>query len=131
MRRSSSERSTVPIRIMPPRSIIFAGRAIDFVKYHAMISRLRWTTATTTDQNPGIDWVQGTAIITEVNRTGGFVRDVMAYNRRFDNAVLHYLDTCYIGYAGALYRRSLHDRVGYYDDRFRAAGDTEFKNRAM
>lgn len=83
------------------------------------------------DRRTGIDWVQGTALVTEVNKSGGFVRDVMPYNRVFDNCVMHYLDTCFIGYVGALYRRSLHDRVGYYDDRFRAAGDTEFKNRAL
>ena len=83
------------------------------------------------DRHPAIDWVQGTALITDVNKIGSFVGDVMPYNRVFDNAVVHYLDTCYIGYVGALYRRSIHDTIGLYDDRFRAAGDTEFKNRAL
>lgn len=83
------------------------------------------------DRHAAIDWVQGTAIVTQVNHRGGFVRDVMSYNRFSDCGSMQYLDTCYIGFVGALYRRSLHDRVGYYDDRFRAAGDTEFKNRAL
>jgi hypothetical protein len=30
-----------------------------------------------------------------------------------------------------MYRRSIHDRVGYYDGSFRAAGDTEFKLRVL
>ena len=81
------------------------------------------------DRNPAVDWVQGNALVTEVDDAGTFVRDVMTYNRTFNNSVMHYLDTCYIGYVGALYRRTVHDRVGFYDDRFRAAGDTEFKNR--
>ena len=83
------------------------------------------------DRNPAVDWVQGNALVTEVDDAGTFVRDVMTYNRTFNNSVMHYLDTCYIGYVGALYRRTVHDRVGFYDDRFRAAGDTEFKNRAL
>ena len=83
------------------------------------------------DENPAIDWVQGTALVTEVNERGSFVRDVMLYDRRFDFDYMNLFDTCYIGYVGALYRKSIHDRVGYYDDRFRGAGDSEFKNRAL
>jgi hypothetical protein len=30
-----------------------------------------------------------------------------------------------------MYRRSIHDRFGYYDETFRSAGDTEFKNRIL
>jgi len=83
------------------------------------------------DSNPDVDWVQGSAVITEVNASGSYVRDVMAYNRMFDTQDMHYLECCYISYVGALYRKSIHDRVGFYDDRFRGAGDTEFKNRAL
>ncbi len=83
------------------------------------------------DRNPTVDWVQGTANVTQVNQAGSFVRDVMSYNRYFDTHSVHYLDCCYIGYVGGLYRRSVHDRVGFYDDRFRAAGDVEFKHRAL
>ncbi len=83
------------------------------------------------DRNPGVDWIQGTAIVTDVNSSGSFVRDVMKYERNFDNYFLNVFDTCYLGYVGALYRKDIHERVGYYDESFRAAGDTEFKNRAM
>jgi hypothetical protein len=30
-----------------------------------------------------------------------------------------------------MYRRSIHDRFGFYDETFSAAGDTEFKNRIL
>lgn len=83
------------------------------------------------DRRQDIDWVQGSAVITEVNASGSYVRDVMAYDRRFDAQHIHYLECCYISYVGALYRKSIHDRVGLYDDQFRGAGDTEFKNRAL
>ncbi len=83
------------------------------------------------DRRRDIDWVQGSALITEVNETGSYVRDVMAYDRRFASQHDHYLECCYISYVGALYRKAIHDRVGFYDDSFRAAGDTEFKNRVL
>ncbi len=83
------------------------------------------------DRNPNIDWVQGTALVTEVNERGSYVRDVMLYDRTFETDYMNVFDTCYIGYVGALYRKSIHERVGYYDDRFRGAGDSEFKNRAL
>jgi hypothetical protein len=83
------------------------------------------------DSNPGVDWAQGTALVTDVSMAGSFEADVMLYDRRFDADFMNIFDTCYIGYVGALYRKSLHKRVGYYDDRFRGAGDSEFKNRAL
>lgn len=83
------------------------------------------------DRNPNVDWVQGTALVTEVNERGSYVRDVMLYDRTFKIDYMNIFDTCYIGYVGALYRKSIHEKVGYYDDRFRGAGDSEFKNRAL
>ncbi|HYE00021.1 MAG TPA: glycosyltransferase, partial [Alphaproteobacteria bacterium] len=81
------------------------------------------------DRAPGLDWVQGNGLVCEVNEHGSPVRDVMTYDRRFDNQFMHYLDCCYMGYVGGLYRRAVHDRVGFYNPGFRAAGDNEFKNR--
>ncbi|MBV9076990.1 MAG: glycosyltransferase, partial [Methylobacteriaceae bacterium] len=83
------------------------------------------------DSHPEVDWVQGTAVVTDVTASGSFLNDTMAYDRRFDSDVVQLLDTCFLGYVGALYRKSIHDRVGYYDSSFRGAGDTEFKNRAL
>lgn len=83
------------------------------------------------DANPSADWVQGSALVTEVNPQGSFVNDLMLYDRQFKSDFMQLFDTCYVGYVGALYRRTIHDRVGFYDDRFKGAGDSEFKNRAL
>ena len=55
----------------------------------------------------------------------------MPYDRRKYQQDLVYLETCYLSWVGALYRRSIHDRFGYYDGSFRGAGDTEFKSRIL
>ncbi|MDP2287940.1 MAG: glycosyltransferase [Actinomycetota bacterium] len=83
------------------------------------------------DENPNVDWVQGNVTVTEVNERGSFVKDVMPYIRTFEMQEMHYLDSCYIGFVGALYRKSVHERFGLYDDSFSGAGDTEFKNRIL
>jgi hypothetical protein len=36
-----------------------------------------------------------------------------------------------LSWVGSLYRKSIHDRFGYYDPSFRATGDNEFKNRVL
>lgn len=76
-----------------------------------------------------IDWVQGNSLVTNVNQTGLWLEDVMLYDRSNFHPFHIYLETCYISWVGALYRKSIHTRFGYYDESFRAAGDTEFKNR--
>jgi glycosyltransferase involved in cell wall biosynthesis len=83
------------------------------------------------DEHAEVDWVQGSAVVTEVDQDGRYQRDVMAYDRSFRMQEDHYLDCCYISYVGALYRKSIHQRHGYYDTQFRGAGDTEFKNRVL
>ncbi len=83
------------------------------------------------DAAPGIDWVMADSIVTNVDRSGGFVSDVMAYDRTGYDHSLSGLETCYLSWVGGLYRASIHDRIGLYDETFRAAGDTEFKNRGL
>ncbi|MCH8342450.1 MAG: glycosyltransferase [Planctomycetes bacterium] len=83
------------------------------------------------DKNPDVHWVQGSALVTEVDWNGVLDSDVMCYDRTGFREGLHYLDCTYVAYVGALYRKSIHDRVGFYDPTFQAAGDTEFKNRAL
>lgn len=83
------------------------------------------------DENPQIDWVQGNSIVTDVDDFGLHKNDVMPYNRTGGTRVHPLLDTCYLTFVGGIYRRSLHDRFGYFDEKFRGAGDTEFKNRVM
>lgn len=83
------------------------------------------------DRRSDIDWVQGSGVVCEVNEHGTPIKDVMLYNRQMNNKYMHYLDCCYMGWVGGLYRRKVHERVGYYNPKFRAAGDNEFKNRAL
>jgi glycosyltransferase involved in cell wall biosynthesis len=83
------------------------------------------------DRDPAIDWVMADSIVTEVDRAGIFKRDVMPYDRTGYRHDWHYLDCTFLSYVGGLYRRNIHDRFGYYDESFRAAGDTEFKNRIL
>ncbi len=83
------------------------------------------------DAAPGIDWVMADSIVTNVDRWGGFVSDVMAYDRQGYDHSLSGLETCYLSWVGGLYRASIHDKIGLYDETFRAAGDTEFKNRGL
>lgn len=83
------------------------------------------------DTEPDVDWVMADSLVTEVDKNGVFVKDVMPYDRRgYDQNLIH-LETCYLSWVGGLYRKSIHDRFGYYDETFRAAGDTEFKERLL
>ncbi len=83
------------------------------------------------DRRNDIDWAQGSGVVCEVNERGTPIRDVMLYDRQMPNSFMHYLDCCYLGWVGGLYRRRVHDQIGFFNPRFRAAGDNEFKNRAL
>jgi glycosyltransferase involved in cell wall biosynthesis len=83
------------------------------------------------DENNSVDWVMADTVMTEVDRHGTYKSDVMIYNREGYNQGLVYLDTCYLSWVGGLYRRSIHDKFGMYDESFSAAGDTEFKSRLL
>ncbi|AUS99233.1 family 2 glycosyl transferase [Nostoc sp. CENA543] len=83
------------------------------------------------DADPTLDWVQANSLVTNVDQHGSWMSDVMVYDRTGYQQHLVYLETCYLSWVGALYRRSIHDRFGFYDATFRAAGDTEFKSRIL
>ena len=89
------------------------------------------TLANELDKSPDIDWVIGHSLVTSVDKKGSWVSDVMPYDRTPYQQDLIYLETCYLSWVGALYRRSIHDHFGYYDGTFRGAGDTEFKSRIL
>ncbi|MEL4896403.1 glycosyltransferase [Crocosphaera sp. Alani8] len=89
------------------------------------------TLANELDNNLDIDWVIGHSLVTNVDKKGNWVDDIMPYKRTPYKQDLIYLETCYLSWVGALYRRSIHDRFGYYDGTFRGAGDTEFKSRVL
>ena len=81
------------------------------------------------DRKPGIDWVMANSVVTAVDEHGLHKNDIMTYDRSGATKDHTYLDTCFVSWVGGMYRRSIHDRFGYYDEAFRGAGDTEFKNR--
>jgi glycosyltransferase involved in cell wall biosynthesis len=87
--------------------------------------------ADTLDSDPALDWVQGDSLLTEVDDKGCWSRDIMSYDREGYTQNHVYLETCYLSWVGAMYRRSIHDRFGYYDGSFRATGDNEFKCRIL
>ncbi|MGA0608381.1 glycosyltransferase [Phenylobacterium sp. VNQ135] len=83
------------------------------------------------DHEPDVDWVMADSFINQIDRRGVVDQDVMAYVRTGLRGASHYLESTYLSYVGGMYRRTIHDRFGYYDESFRAAGDTEFKNRVL
>ena len=83
------------------------------------------------DNNLNVDWVIGNSLVKEVNNKGNLTKDVMLYDRHGLTKEHVLLETCYLSWVGALYRKSIHEKYGYYDDSFGAAGDTEFKNRIL
>ncbi len=89
------------------------------------------TLAAALDADPRADWAMADSIVTSVDAKGVFDADIMPYDRTGYRQDMVYLDTCYLSWVGGLYRRSIHDRFGFYDESFRAAGDTEFKNRIL
>jgi glycosyltransferase involved in cell wall biosynthesis len=83
------------------------------------------------DAHPDCDWVMASSLVCAANATGGYDADKMLFDRRDAHQDMTYLDTTYVSWVGGLYRRTVHERFGYYDPRFRAAGDTEFKMRVL
>jgi glycosyltransferase involved in cell wall biosynthesis len=83
------------------------------------------------DADSKIDWVMSNSLVTEVTEKGVYKNDLMAYIRDGAGKNHTYLETCYLSWVGGMYRKSIHDRFGYYDESFGAAGDTEFKNRIL
>lgn len=83
------------------------------------------------DNDPELDWVVGNSLIEAVDMQGVLQRDVMLYDRRGGIKFSSCFDTCYLTYVGGLYRKSVHTRFGYYNENYRGAGDTEFKNRIL
>ena len=59
------------------------------------------------------------------------VKDKFVYNRSGATKYHVYLETCYLSWVSGMYRKSIHEKFGFYDEEFRASGDTEFKNRVL
>lgn len=87
--------------------------------------------ASALDNDSDVDWVMANSHIMDVDSRGVLARDVMTYDRTDATKDHVYLETCYLSWVGGMYRKDIHDRCGYYDETFRGAGDTEFKNRIL
>jgi glycosyltransferase involved in cell wall biosynthesis len=83
------------------------------------------------DQNVEVDWVMANSLVTGVDASGVYKNDIMPYDRTGACKDYTYLETCYLSWVGGMYRKTLHERFGYYDETFGAAGDTEMKNRIL
>lgn len=83
------------------------------------------------DNNLKIDWVVGNTIVMNLDKNNYYKNDVMKHVRNDAKKELTYLETCYTYWVGGMYRKSIHERFGYYDSTFRVAGDTEFKSRIL
>jgi glycosyltransferase involved in cell wall biosynthesis len=83
------------------------------------------------DQNHEVDWVMANSLVTAVEESGIHKNDIMPYDRTGATKDHTYLETCYLSWVGGMYRKTLHERFGYYDETFGAAGDTEIKNRIL
>lgn len=87
--------------------------------------------ARTLDECPEVDWVMANSHLTAVEENGIFNHDIMTYVRDGGTKEYTYLETCYLSWVGGMYRNNIHERFGYYDESFGAAGDTEFKSRIL
>jgi hypothetical protein len=83
------------------------------------------------DESRNVDWVMANSLVTAVTESGLYKNDIMPYDRKGATKRHANLETCYLSWVGGMYRRNVHERFGYYDESFGAAGDTEFKNRVL
>lgn len=87
--------------------------------------------ASSLDARPDVDWVMADSHMIEVDSLRRHVADGWRSDRTGHRRQLIQLDSSYLAYVGGMYRTSIHARFGYYDEAFRAAGDTEFKARML
>ncbi|MDY7015136.1 MAG: glycosyltransferase, partial [Cyanobacteriota bacterium] len=83
------------------------------------------------DADPTLDWVFGNYQVVPVDTDGLASGNPNVCDRTGYWQNLVYLDPDYLGRIGSLYRRSLHNRLGYYDTTFTTAGETEFIYRVL
>lgn len=127
----SAERETIQaawnrgIALSKAPYLVFLG--VDETLYPEALDTL----AAELDSSPDVDWVMSNSLVTAVDAHGVYKNDVMTYDRTGATKDHVYLETCYLSWVGGMYRRSIHERFGYYDETFSAAGDTEFKNRIL
>lgn len=83
------------------------------------------------DKDPTLDWIGANSLLAPVDKSGQWHADILLYDRSGYDQDICLLDGSYLTYAGALYRKSIHDRFGFYDSSFKAGGDNEFRFRIL
>ncbi|MFN3151598.1 glycosyltransferase [Bremerella sp.] len=83
------------------------------------------------DKHSQVDWIQSDAVSYDLADDGTILGQSRSYDRSGLSKETIYANHQYLTYVGGMYRRSIHDRIGYYSSKFRAAGDTEFKFRVL
>ena len=83
------------------------------------------------DKESTVDWAMADSFIVDLDEQGGYAGDGMPYCRLGGMREHAFLDTSYVSWVGGMYRREIHEKYGYYDPAFGAAGDTEFKGRVL
>jgi glycosyltransferase involved in cell wall biosynthesis len=78
-----------------------------------------------------LDWVQSNALEVECDSQGHYLNDLAYIDRSDVDPSMIRIDAEAISRTGSLYRRSIHDRCGYFDTSFRVACDLEFVQRAL
>ncbi len=90
------------------------------------------TLVTELDQDPKLDWIGSNAELWDVDPSGKKLRKIYDIDRASEfTSDVNFVDPGFLTFVGYLHRRSVHQRFGYFDPSFRAAGDTEFKNRIL
>lgn len=127
----SAQRETIQaawnrgIRLARADYLVFLG--VDETLYPEALEAL----ASELDSAPDVDWVMADSLVTSVTEQGVLDHEIMTYDRNGATKDHAYLETCFLSWVGGMYRKSIHERFGYYDETFAAAGDTEFKNRVL
>lgn len=83
------------------------------------------------ENHPDTDWVVGHATVLEADKTGDYVKDVLHYDRTMTDKFDIIIESTKSGMVGTLMRKSMFDRAGYFDPRYRCAGDNEHKCRVL
>ena len=83
------------------------------------------------ESNPGTDWVVGDATVLEIDEAGNYVKDVMHYDRSMQDRFDILIESTKSGMVGTLMRSTIFENHGYFDPRYRCAGDTEHKLRIL
>ena len=83
------------------------------------------------EMNPNVDWVMGQTESYSVSSKNIIDEKVADFKRYTANNLLAFLDTSQLTWVGGMYRKKLHETFGSFNGRFKAAGDTFFKNKIL